>query len=184
MRHRGQSYVIDFVVVAEPGQPAILGLKSCLALNLIQRIDTVSNNEMPSQLPPIVKKHIGVFEGLGRLSPEHNIHLLPGATPVVHAARRVPFRLRDRVEEQLLEMEAAGIIKRVTEPTALVSPMVVASKANGALRLCIDPTDLNKAVKRQHFAVPSVKELFGRLSKAKHFAVLDATSGFYQIPLT
>ena len=51
---------------------------------------------------PIVKKHIGVFEGLGQLSPEHNIHLLPGATPVVHAARRVPFHLRGRVEEQLL----------------------------------------------------------------------------------
>ena len=81
-------------------------------------------------------------------------------------------------------MEAAGILERVTEPTEWVSPMVVTSKPTGGLRICIDPTNLNQSVKRQHFAVPSAEELFGRLSKAKYYAVLDATSGFYQIPLT
>jgi len=176
--------LIDFVVVDEPVEPAILGLNSCLVMNLIRRVDAVFDNEIPSQLPSIVQKYKGVFEGLGRLTPEHEIQLLPGATPVVHAARRVPFRLRERVEKQLLEMEAAGVLKRVTEPTEWVSSMVVASKPNGGLRLCIDPTDFNVSVKRQHFAVPSAEELFGRLSGAKHFAVLDATSGFYQIPLT
>ena len=58
LSHRGQPYEIDFVVVAEPGQPAILGLKSCLALKLIQRVDAMFDNEIPSQIPPIVQKYI------------------------------------------------------------------------------------------------------------------------------
>ena len=72
-------------------------------------------------------------------------------------------------------------LERVTEPTKWVSPVMVTSKPNGGLRICIAPKDLNQSVKRQHFAVPSAEELIGRLSKVKYYAVLDATSGFYQI---
>jgi hypothetical protein len=75
-------------------------------------------------------------------------------------------------------MEAVGILERVTEPTEWVSPMVVTSKPTGGFRICIDPTDLTQSVKRQHFAVRSAEELFGRLSKAKYYAVLNPTSGF------
>ena len=79
-------------------------------------------------------------------------------------------------------MEAAGILERVTEPTEWVSPMVVTSKPTSGLHICIDPTNLDQSVKRQHFAIPSAEELFERLSKAKYYAVLDATSESYQIP--
>jgi len=182
LRHRGKIWVVDFVVVDEPGQPAILGLPWCERLDLIRRVHTVV--EEKSELPEIVVQYKDVFQGLGRLVTEHDIKLKPDVDPVVHAARRIPFRIRDQVEKKLMEMEAAGIIERVTEPTEWVSPMVVASKPNGDVRICIDPTDLNRAIQRQHFAVPSVEELFGRISKARFYATLDATSGFYQIPLT
>lgn len=142
----------DFVVVDEPDQPAILGLKTCQKMNLIKRVDAISSEKR--DLPEVVNKYADVFEGLGRLSKEHDIKLKEGASPVVHTARRIPYRLRDKVEARLKEFEAAGVIERVTEPTEWVSPMVVASKPGGDIRICLDPTGLNKAIQRQHFSIP------------------------------
>lgn len=61
--------------------------------------------------------------------------------------------------------------------------MVVVKKSNGDLRLCLDPTDLNKVLKKQHFQVPSVQEIFARVGKARYFSTLDAIPGFLQVPL-
>ena len=168
--HRGRVFVNDFVVVDEPGQPAILGLKTCQKLKLIRRVDAIMNEAR--ELPEVVKEYADVFEGLSKLSKEHDIKLREGASPVVHTARRIPYRLKDKVESKLKEFEAAGVIERVTEPTELVSRMVIASKPGGDIRLCLDPTDLNKAIQRQHFSIPSAEELFGRISKARYFAAL------------
>ena len=159
----------------EPGQPAIIGLPSCEDLNLARRVDAIAPCDTTQVLPEVVRKYEDIFKGLGKLSKEYDIKLKADAVPVVHTARRIPFRLRDPVERKLVEMEAAGVIQKVTEPTEWVSPMVVVSKPNGDVRLCMDTTDLNKAVQRQHFSIPSAEELFGRISKARYYAVLDAT---------
>ena len=180
--HRGRVFVNDFVVVDEPGQPAILGLKTCQKLKLIRRVDAIMNEAR--ELPEVVKEYADVFEGLSKLSKEHDIKLREGASPVVHTARRIPYRLKDKVESKLKEFEAAGVIERVTEPTELVSRMVIASKPGGDIRLCLDPTDLNKAIQRQNFSIPSAEELFSRISESRYFAALDATNGFFQIPLS
>ena len=75
VQHRGKLWVVDFVVVDEPVQPAVMGLPSCKALDLIRRVDAVSDT--PSEMPAIVKKHYSVFQGLGRFEQEHDIKLLP-----------------------------------------------------------------------------------------------------------
>ena len=69
-------------------------------------------------------------------------------------------------------MESKGIMKPVNKPTAWVNSMVLNVKRNGKLRICIDPRDLNKALLREHY-----------LAGAKYFSKLDATSGFWQMPL-
>ncbi len=64
--HRGATFVADFVVVDEPGQPPILGLPSCDQLNLIRRVDAIQSTPV-AQPPPIVLKYMDVFTGLGKL---------------------------------------------------------------------------------------------------------------------
>lgn len=68
-------------------------------------------------------------------------------SPVIHAPRRIPIAIRDAVKEELNKMEKHGIIARVTEPTPWVSSMVVVPKKNDQIRVCIDPRDLNNAIK-------------------------------------
>ena len=50
-------------------------------------------------------------------------------------------------------------------------------------RICLDPRNLNEAIKREHFPLPTIEEVTARMPNAKVFPVLDAKSGFWQIPL-
>ena len=60
--------------------------------------------------------------------------------------------------------------------------MVIATKP-GEIRICLDPKDLNKAVKRPKSQMPTLHEVLPKLSKAQVFTTLDAKNGFYQICL-
>ena len=56
-------------------------------------------------------------------------------------------------------------------------------KPDGSLRVCLDPTELNKAIKREHYALPTAPEIFAKLTHSRVFSTLDATSGFLQLEL-
>ena len=48
-------------------------------------------------------------------------------------------------------MEQLGAIEKVDQPTEWVNSIVIVEKEDGSLRICLDPKDLNRAVKREHF---------------------------------
>ncbi|KAJ8876507.1 hypothetical protein PR048_020952 [Dryococelus australis] len=69
----------------------------------------------------------------------------------VHPPRRVPYPIRNKVKE---EMVKSNIIAPITEPTPAVSAMVVVW-LNSRVRICIDPSDLNRIVERHRFRLHS-----------------------------
>ena len=56
-------------------------------------------------------------------------------------------------------------------------------KKNGTVRICVDLKKLNIAVRREHLMVSSLDDIAPKLAHSKVFSTLDATSGFWQIPL-
>ncbi|KAK2721303.1 hypothetical protein QYM36_003550 [Artemia franciscana] len=62
--------------------------------------------------------------------------------------------------------------------------MVLVEKKDGGVRLCIDPVDLNKAIKRPHYPIPTFEDAISDLSGAKYFSKLDATSGYWSLVLS
>ena len=78
-------------------------------------------------------------------------------------------------------MERLEVNGRVQEPTDWVNSMVTVIKPNGKLRICIDPRDLNKAIKREHYPMRTIEEIAACMPNAKYFSVLDASSGFWQV---
>ena len=80
-------------------------------------------------------------------------------------------------------MKRLGVIVEVHEPSEWVSSMVVVSKKNGSVRVCLDPRDLNRAIRRQHFKLPTREEIMARFSGATVFSKLDAAQGFWQLQL-
>ena len=51
------------------------------------------------------------------------------------------------------------------------------------LRICLDPSDLNKAIKRSHYPLPTIEDLLPKLCNTRCFSVLDATNGFWHVKL-
>ena len=72
----------------------------------------------------------------------------------------------------------------MTEPTEWCAPMVVVPKSNDKVRICVDYTHLNQAVKRERHILPTVDHVLAQISGASVFSKLDANCGFHQIKLT
>ena len=93
------------------------------------------------------------------------------------------FPILPQVEEELKRMQSLGIIEEVKEATDWSAPMVPVMKKNKKPRICVDLTKLNKAVKRERFMLPTLEDVAPNLSGATVFSTIDASSGFWQIPL-
>ena len=66
---------------------------------------------------------------------------------------------------------------KVAEPTDWVNSLVCVIKSTGALRLCLDPKDLNQAI------TPTLEDVLPKLNGAKCFSILDARSEYWNIRL-
>lgn len=86
------------------------------------------------------------------------------------------------MEKKIIELMEKGIIKKAEEPSEWISSMLVVVKPN-KIRICLDPKDLNKAVQRPKFQLPTLEELLPELSKARSYSSFDAKIGFYQVSL-
>ena len=103
-------------------------------------------------------------------------------SPVQHAPRRVPVALKKELKDHLELLVAQNIITPVKEPTKWINSMVAVRKP-GKIRLCNDPKDLNKTIKRPHYPLPTIEDILPKLTNAKVFSVLDEQIGFWQIEL-
>ena len=129
----------------------------------------------------MLSSYKGVFEGLGHIG-NTSFVIDDKCTPMQHAPRRVPVTIRKEVKEKIANLEGKGIIKKETQLTDWISSMVVVAKPN-KIRICVDPKDLNKALKRAKHQMPTLDELLPKLNNTKVFSTLDAKDGFYQIAL-
>ncbi len=61
--------------------------------------------------------------------------------------------------------------------------VVVRKKNTDRVRICIDPTDLNTAIKREQFPMNNFDDIVTRLAGSKVFSTLDANMGYFQMKL-
>lgn len=179
VKYKDETYILEFKIAGVNSTP-ILGRQSCERLNLVKRIYSISTSD---QLPSIVQEYRDVFEGLGCLPGKYKITIDSSHTPVVHAPRKIPIPIKEQVRKKLEEMVFQGIISKVEGPTDWVSSITIVKKANGDLRICLDPKELNLAIKREHFRLPTLDEILANLSGARYFSTLDASNGFWQCQL-
>ena len=177
-QHKEKCYPVVIEVI-DQNVPNIVGLTTCMELNLVQRLDAINN-----QPDDILNAYSDVFDGLGCITDAlYHIKIDKNAQPIVHPPRKVPVTLRPKIQQELSRMENLDVIQKVDEPTDWVNSMVTIVKPNGNLRICIDPRNLNKAVKRDYYPMSTIDDIVTRMPNAKVFSVLDASSGFWQVQL-
>ena len=182
--YKGKEYLINFIVTSYPSATTILGLKTSEKMNLFKRINTVKESKNHNfDMTSLIKEYSDTFGALGCLEEAHHIEIDPHVEPIVSPPRRVPLGQRKKLEQKLREMITQKVIVKVDEPTDWVNPMILVNKPNGDIRICMDPQRLNTAIKREHFQLPTMEELTMEMKGAQYFTKLDASSGFWQIPL-
>ena len=158
----------------------LLGLPAITTLELAARLDetgTRSSEDYRKDFPSL-------FRGLGNFGDPYEIHLKTGAVPhCIYTPRNVPLPLREKVKQELDQMEATGVIKKIETPTPWCAGMVVVPKKEGKIRICVDLKPLNESVLREIHPLPNVEDTLAQLSGARVFSKLDANSGFWQISL-
>ena len=70
----------------------------------------------------------------------------------------MPVALHPRIKFKLDEIAKRQVTVPVTEPTRWVSSTLAVVKPN-KIHICIDPQDLNRAIRRDHYQLPTVKEV-------------------------
>ena len=190
LAHQGSCKPYPFHVVDVDG-PTILGLPTCTDLNLVilNFGITTQKASKPSAMPkpicdpdPVAKdellrKYGDCFQG------EFHITVDPTVPPVVHPPRRVPEVLKEPLKKELDSLVEQGILAKVTKPTDWVNSFVCVTKSTGALRLCLDPEDLNQAIKRPYYFTPTLEDVLPKLNGTKCFSILDSRSGYWNIKL-
>ena len=112
---------------------------------------------------------------------EHCIRL-KDPSPFRERVRRLAPAEIDEVRKHLQELLAAGIIKESRSPYA--SPIVIARKKNGKIRMCIDYRTLNLKTIPDQYTLPRIDDALASLTGSRWFSVLDLRSGYYQIAMS
>ena len=123
-----------------------------------------------------------MFEGdLGTLEGLQHLNVDPSVSPSIAPSRRVPFAIKPKLKSELERLTDIGVLMPVDEPTDWVSNLIIATKESGDLRLCLDPQQLNKALKRERYPLPVIDDVLPDLSRAKVFTKVDARNGYWHM---
>ena len=183
--------------VTDTSGPAIIGLHTATQLNLVKFNHEAKKSPQPEPCTQSVKsapirseqdliaRYPECFDGIEKLKGEYHITLDPAVPPVVHPPHKVPISMKDEIKDELDKMVKNDIIAKIQEgePTAWVNSLVYRRKSNGRLRLCLDPKDLNEAIKREHHVTPTLEEILPKLNGAKVFSIVNAKCGYWNIIL-
>ena len=83
-------------------------------------------------------------------------------------------------------MVQQGILTEVTqsmETPEWLNSLVIVKKPTGNLRVCLDPTDLNKHIIRPVCNMYTLEDIIDRIKDATHFTSFDSTKSFFHVPL-
>ena len=123
-----------------------------------KRISRKSLQRKSQTAQEIIEEYRDVFEGdLGTLEGLQHLDVDPSVPPTIAPSRRVPFAIKPKLKTELDRLTDIGVLVPVDEPTDWVSNLVIATKESGDLRLCLDPQQLNKALKRERYPLPVIE---------------------------
>ena len=123
------------------------------------------------------------FDILGSLKGAYNIRVDSTVKPATHARRKVPIESKEAIDKELDYLIEEEIIMEQAEPTPWVSSVTFPMKLNGEVRVCLDPSNLNKAIIREHHKPIMVEEIGHELAGATVYTKADALKAFLQIHL-
>ncbi|XP_055918403.1 uncharacterized protein K02A2.6-like [Eupeodes corollae] len=167
-------YVINAKVDAILGREWFRKLELNI-LDLKSLVSEMNESQCKNEIDKILNDYNDIFvETTGKI-PNYKckLELQENMTPKFIRHRPVPYALKDRIENELSRLENNGTIEKV-EFSQWGTPIVPVVKKNGDIRLCADyKITINKAIKDDSYPIPTVDDIFAKMSGGKYFMTLD-----------
>ena len=175
--------------LVDTGGPGIFGLPSLRQLDFVTLHCAVQADEKSIQrnenngvhIDELLKQYPNQFDCIGNFHGEYHIVTDPQVQLVIHAPRKCPIQLKDDIKNCLDEIVEKGVIRKIDEPTDWVTSLAYSRKQHG--KLCLEPKDLNKAIKNCHHHTPTLEEITHQFAGSQHFSKLDAKNEYWSVNL-
>lgn len=169
---------------------SLLGLNTSIDLEIIKfqenvhlkKVNSINSNSN-NGYNELINKYNDLFKGIGKIGTPYKIEINEGVKPFVNPIRNVPFSLQEKFKKCLDLLVNSKIIERVEGSSEWVNSYVLVMKDDGSLRICLDPKQLNEAIKATKYKLPNMDEIISNLNGSTKFTLLDAANGFWNIPL-
>ncbi|XP_068713243.1 uncharacterized protein [Montipora foliosa] len=176
----------ETVLVTQGEGRCLLGSSAAKCLQVLKvgppLASMITVYSVDSVIESIADRFPEVFPGVGKLSGyQLKLHIVTyiHVIPVAQKARRVPYPLKDKVQQKIEELLHLDIIEKVSGPTTWVSPAVFVPKPNkDEVRICVDMRRANEAIQRKKFPFPKVDEVLEEMNGSTGFSKLDMNNGF------
>ena len=144
-----------------------------------RRVKIVKSKEQIQEQYPELFKSIGRFPG----EPYH-IHLNPSITPKQTPCRPISVHLKQTFRQEIEIMLAAKIMKPVHEATPWINSFILVEstdKSNGMpkLQICLDLTNLNKAIICEPYCFQTPEDIAHKLTGATVITVINCSKGYW-----
>lgn len=168
----------DWLNVFLPNWKKLMSVQTTSWINSVSRISIIE--EITAKFPNIVsEKFERPIEGFTA-----ELVLKDEATPIFHAAYTLPYKLKDRVSDEIDRLVNLKVLKPIKN-SKWASPLVVRVKSNGELRFCIDgKVTINKYLETDHYPLPRIDDIFSSMSNCEVYCVIDLKGAFKQLELT
>ena len=132
----------------------------------------------------IMQEYPDVFQGIGKfLGPDYHIQLDPSMPPKQKPCRPIPIHLKAQFQQEINKMLQAGVLVPVHEATPWINSFVLVETkdklGNLKLHICLDPTNLNKAIVHEPYHFRTPEDIAHLLSEACVMTVCDCKKGYW-----
>ncbi|GJR39446.1 reverse transcriptase domain-containing protein [Tanacetum coccineum] len=157
-----------------PVEGGVITLKSSKLVPL--ECAVISEPEgIPSATKPSIKERVKVA-----INPEYPKQT--GCSPVRQKKRGQAADINQAIQEEVVKLVKAGIMKEVHYHDWLSNPVMV-RKHDGNWRMCVDFKDLNKACPKDGYTLPEIDWNVESLCGFPFKCFLDAYKGYHQIQM-
>ena len=153
-----------------------------------QHYNIQSNKSKPPTLithqKQILQEYPDILEGIGKFpGPPYHIQINPKVMPKQTPCRPILIHLKDAFQKENNQMLQASVLLPVNEATLWINSFVLVEKRdnNGQvkLRICLDPTNLNKAVTREPYHFKTPDNISHLLADACILTVCNCRKGYW-----
>ena len=126
-----------------------------------------------------------IFNGIGCFEVTFSLQLKPDSKPYQALPRHVAYVLQEPFKEEVRCLQEMDIIMPlgVDETLEWCNSFVLAPKANGKVRLCLDPAQLNQALIRPVHRGLTLNNILPKLNNVQYMSIIDASSGYHNLKL-